>query len=420
MYEFDKRLCALAGCPVIKDVSGAMAFNPNPVITAENDPILAHEICHVLAGREDFEIFVTALEVRDDDELFRYVLNLLYDWYHESLYSQYSGLLYSKLSELHGTLKYEPIGVKILDSLQAGYLSRQHIVEVLDKWDLIMKDAIDLVVIADLVIGILLPDQMKKLGLDRSDILRMLGLSEHADKAGKNGKSRMGSPKSDIDRLPKRSNYYISAVSRHFHIIKELVNLWKKNKYDWVNNYYGEIDWKDLPGMLLGEKLSLPVWKLFQKIAVSRKIYLVIDRSGSTRGICDVIMDTAIIISESLRMIGVPISILDVGVTDTVINDINDPLDLPWFTPMSSGGTPLGEVCSLITKADHDSYLLIVTDGAPDSWETLSSALNAFPGKNLTFVIGNSYGRYVEKIKNAVHVEPHTIIREMLHESTLT
>jgi hypothetical protein len=28
MYEFDKRLCALAGCPVIRDKSGAMAFNP--------------------------------------------------------------------------------------------------------------------------------------------------------------------------------------------------------------------------------------------------------------------------------------------------------------------------------------------------------------------------------------------------------
>ena len=131
-------------------------------------------------------------------------------------------------------------------------------------------------------------------------------------------------------------------------------------------------------------------------------------------------MDTAVIISESLRMLGVPISVLDVGVTNTVINDIDSPLDLPWFTPMSSGGTPLGEVCSLITKADHESYLLIVTDGRPDSWKTLVSSLSAFPGKHLTFVIGDSYGDYVEKVSNAIHVEPHTIIREMLHESTLT
>lgn len=407
MYEFDKRLCALAGCPIIRDKSGAMAFNPNPVITAENDPILAHEICHVLAGREDFEIFVTALRVRDDDEIFRHVLNLLYDWYHESLYGKYSGLLYSKLTELHEAVKYQPIGVKALDDLEAGYLSRGPIT--------IAKDAIDLIVIADNIIEELFPDQVRLFGFSRADIMRLLGIQPN----GK-GKSKMGSPRSDIDRLPERSSYYVSAVSRHFHIIKELVNLWKKNKYDWVNNYYGEIDWKDLPGMFLGEKLSLPVWKLFQKIAVSRKIYLVIDRSGSTFGINDVIMDTAVIISESLRMLDVPISILDVGVTNTVINNIDSPLDLPWFTPMSHGGTPLGEVCSLITRADHESYLLVVTDGEPDSWETLSSALNAFPGKNLTFVIGDSYGQYAEKIKNAVHVEPHTIIREMLHESTLT
>ena len=413
MYEFDKRLCALAGCPVIRDESGAMAFNPNPVITAENDPILAHEICHVLAGRKDFEIFVTALQARNDDELFRHVLNLLYDWYHESLYGQYSGLLYSKLTELHETVSYQPIGIKPLDKLEAGYLSRNNVTKVLG-----IKDAIDLIVIADLIIEKVLPDPLSGridlFQLSRADILGRLGLTPD----GK-GKSRMGSPKSDIDRLPERSSYYVSAVSRHFHIIKELVTLWKKNKYDWINNYYGEIDWKDLPGMFLGEKLSLPVWKLFQKISVSRKIYLVIDRSGSTRGIHDIIMDTAIIVAESLRMVGVPISILDVGVTNTVINDIDDPLDLPWFTPMYGGGTPLGEVCSLITKADHESYLLTVTDGRPDSWETLISAFSAFPGKNLTFVIGDSYGRYVEKIKNAIHVEPHTIIREMLHESTL-
>lgn len=410
MYEFDKRLCALAGCPIIGDKSGAMAFNPNPVITAENDPILAHEICHVLAGREDFEIFVTALRARDDDEVFRHVLNLLYDWYHESLYGKYSGLLYGKLTELHKTMKYQPIGVKALDDLEAGYLSRDHITKVLG-----IKDSVDLIVTADIIIEKLFPDQVKLFSLSRADVMDLLGL----DPNGK-GKSKIGSPKSDIDRLPERSSYYVSAVSRHFHIIKELMTLWKKNKYNWVNNYYGEIDWKDLPGMFLGEKLSLPVWKLFQKIAVSRKIYLVIDRSGSTYSIKDVIMDTAVIIAESLRMLGVPISILDVGITNTVINDIDSPLDMPWFTPMSNGGTPLGEVCSLITKADHESYLLIVTDGEPDSWETLVSALNAFPGENLTFVIGDSYGQYAEKIKNAIHVEPHTIIREMLHESTLT
>lgn len=423
MYEFDKRLCALAGCPIIGAESGAMAFNPNPVITAENDSILAHEICHVLAGREDFEIFVTALQARDDDEIFRHVLNLLYDWYHESSYGQYSGLLYGKLTELHSAVSYRPIGIKPLDDLEAGYLSREHITKVLGEQGIIAKDAVDLIVIADTIIEELFPDQIDFINPSRADIMGLLGLQPRGKGKSKTpgkGKSRMGSPKSDIDRLPERSSYYVSAVSRHFHIIKELVTLWKKNKYNWINNYYGEIDWKDLPGMFLGEKLSLPVWKLFQKISVSRKIYLVIDRSGSTGGIKEIIMDTAIIIAESLRMVGVPISILDVGVTDSVVNDIDSPLDLPWFTPMAEGGTPLGEVCSLITKADHESYLLIVTDGQPDSWETLSSALHAFPGKDLTFVIGDSYKYYVEEVGNAIHVEPHTIIREMLHESTLT
>ena len=49
----------------------------------------------------------------------------------------------------------------------------------------------------------------------------------------------------------------------------------------------------------------------------------------------------------------------------------------------------------------------------------LLSALNAFPGTDLTFVIGDSYGEYAKRVKNAVHVEPHTIIREMLHDATL-
>ena len=74
---------------------------------------------------------------------------------------------------------------------------------------------------------------------------------------------------------------------------------------------------------------------------------------------------------------------------------------------MAEGGTPLGEVCSLITNADIDSYLLIITDGEPDDWNTLKSALSAFPGCYLTFVIGDSYGEYLEEVGNTVHVEPN-------------
>ena len=396
-----------------------MTVNPNPVITAENDPILSHEICHILAGREDFEIFITALRARDDSEVFRHVLNILYDWYHESLYGKYSGVLYNGLNELHKMLSHKPTGIKILDDLSMGYLRRYHIINDLDKHGVIMKDAVDLIVIADLIVEEILPQQAKLLGLTMLDVMGLLGIDADGGYKGKN-QSKLGGPRTDIDRLPERSNYYISAVSRHSHIINELTTLWKKNKYGWVNNYYGEVNFKNLQGMFLGEKLNLPVWKLFQKIAISREVYLVIDRSGSTFGIKEIIMDTAVIIAESLRSLNIPISVLDVGVTDNIVNKIKDPLDLPWFTPMSEGGTPLGEVCSLIPNSDINSYLLIITDGEPDSWESLTSAINAFSGKNLTFVIGDSYGQYAEQIKNTIHVEPHTIIREMLNESTLT
>ena len=203
MYEFDKRLCALAGCPVIRDISGAMAFNPNPVVTAENDPVLAHEICHVLAGREDFEIFVTALQARDDDEIFRHVLNLLYDWYHESLYGRYSGLLYSKLTELHSAVSHQPTGVKALDDLEVGYLSRDHITKVLGEQGVAAEDAVDLIVIADVIIEKLLPNQVDFLDPTRADIMRLFGSRPY----GK-GRSNMGSPKSDIDRLEEVRQMY--------------------------------------------------------------------------------------------------------------------------------------------------------------------------------------------------------------------
>lgn len=416
MYEFDKRLRALAGCPVVADKCGAMVFAPNPVIVAENNEILSHEICHVLAGRSDYEIFATATEIRKDD-IFKHILNMLYDWYHEYLYGKYSGFLWGQLSKLHETVEHVDTGLKDIDEIDKMYCERDVSPESVN-----VRDVIDLVVWADRTYENTLV-QAGILGLGPGDLAELLCAKGEVQNGTLPG-GKLGSPKSDIG-IPKKSNYYVTAVSKYFHIINELVTLWKKNKYDWINNYYGEINWKDLPGMFQGEKLSLPVWRLFQKISVSRQIYLVIDRSGSTGegyGGADItrpIMDTAVIITESLRMIGVPISILDVGVTFDMVNDIDEPLDLDWFTPMAGGGTPLGKVCSKITKADHNSYLLIITDGEPDSWKSLLSALHAFPGTNLTFIIGDSYGSYAQKVKNAIHVEPHTIIREMLHDSTL-
>lgn len=426
MYNFDKRLLALAGCAVVEDEGGAMVFNPNPVIVAENDSILAHEICHVLAGRKDYEIFASAIAIRQGNDVFKHVLNMLYDWYHEYLYGKYSGFLWSTLNKLHDI--YNDVGltgIQSLDEIYNMYANRDVSPESVS-----IRDVIDLVAWADRL-SEMITEEALAVDINLGDLIRLLESKEiilvriEDDHYEPYGKAILGGPKSDIGMIPKKSNYYITAVSRYSHFIDELTKLWKRNKYNWTNNYYGEINWKNLQGMFQGEMMSLPVWRLFQKIGISRKIYLAIDRSGSTGGfgpnsdITRPIMDTAIIIAESLRMLDIPISILDIGVTDSVVNDIDSPLDISWFTPMCGGGTPMGEVCSMIKKADHNSYLLIVTDGVPDNWNTLLSALNAFPGSNLTFVIGDSYGGYARYVKNTIHVEPHTIIREMLHDSTL-
>jgi len=393
--EFDKKLAALAGCPIIREKdAGSMIFNPHPIICASDDLVLAHEICHILGGKDDYDVFATAIEARKDRQnipikLFKHVLNMLYDWYHEYKYGKYSGLLWNKLTELHES--HASSKDLLGDFVAPFYYARDISPESRQ-----VKDVIDLVVLADKITAEIISKH-----IDVSMAIEIL--------------SDIGAG-SDIGNIPKRSNYYLKAVAKYWHVIEELTLMWKRNKYDWLNYYYGEINWKNLCGLFLGEKLQLPVFKLFLKIAMSRSIYLVIDRSGSTSDIRDIIMDTAVIIAESLRILNIPISILDVGVTNNIVNKITEDLDLGWFTPISDGGTPLGKVCSMISGADLNSYLLIITDGCPDEWKSLISALHSFPGNNLTFVIGDSYGTYNEKIRNAIHVEPHTIIREMLHD----
>lgn len=420
METFDKRLCALADCPVINGEGGGMVFNPHPVISAENDPILAHEICHVLAGRRDYEIFATALEAREgpdyDVDIYKHILNMMYDWYHEYLYGRTSGFLWGMLSRLHETVKYSPTGIDVLDAFQEIYLNRHISPRLLKKKGIIIRDTIDLVVLADASYKKVMSEAELK-GISIGALKKLLGAREAIKIGGK--KSQLGGPKSDIGVAPKRSNYYIRTVGRYSKIIDELSKLWKRNKYGWVDSYFGEINWRNLTRMFVGTQIGQAVWRLFMKIVLSRKIFLVIDRSGSTNGIQEVIMDTAIIITESLRSLGIPISILDVGVTDDMVNDIDKPIDLEWFTPMADGGTPLGEVISTIKKADMDSYLLVITDGCPDSWDTLLSSLGHFPGTDLTLVIGEAYGQYLQRVKNTIHVEPHTIIRELVYDSTL-
>jgi hypothetical protein len=231
-----------------------------------------------------------------------------------------------------------------------------------------------------------------------------------------------GAGSATYGQVPLKSNFYMTTVSKYKSIIETLSEMWTRNKYDWVRKHFGEIDWKNLINMYIGEKLQLPVFLILSKIVLAKNVHLCIDRSGSTSwdfrgkypdGIKYPIMETAIIITESLRMNNVPISILDVGVTDSVINKIDQPIDISWFTPMAEGGTPLGEVCSGIKEKSPDSILIIITDGGPANFDTLLSAIHKFPGENITFVIGDSYRSYRSVIQNAVPVEPHTMLKEL-------
>lgn len=397
--DFDKRLLALCNCPVFPhnpadpEASGGTMFNPYPVITATNNNVLAHELCHLLGGKREYDIFVTAVIARDNDQLFKCTLNLLYDWYHERKYEILSGFMAKQIDTLHEyPLKLS--GHSTVDTLIDTYNRRISITEGEQIFKRKIKGVLDLVVLADKI-------NKKIPSVKRKKVLKILinGLCEGAG--------------NDIGKLPERYNYYINAVTRYYPLICSLSDMWIRNKYAWINNYYGEIDWKNLPRLMLGNEMVLPIFRILSKIMVSRSIYLVIDRSGSTHEIKDMIMDTAVIITESLRQVNTPISILDVGVTDSIVNKITEDIDLLWFTPMSGGGTPLGEVCSQIRDADFDSYLLIITDGLPNCWNTLLSALHSFPGESLTFVIGPDYNTYMSKIKNAVSVQPNTIVQEV-------
>ena len=414
--EFDRRLVALCDCPVMRhnkekspEALGGIIFNPNPVITAVDDEVLAHELCHRLGGKNDYDIFTTAIIARESSELFHLILNLLLDCYHERKHELLSGFVGSTVAKSHKKhiLDSQPIKKAHKLNRLVEFFNGMAPIEIVSKeFEVEIRDVIDLVVIADQVF-----EQAKK-KLPGSKIKAMVDIFKLYGQKAAGGY--------DIGYTPKSSNYYVNAVSRYDEIIGYLCDMWKRNKYSWVPNYYGEINWKDLPGMLLGTKLSLPVFRIFSKIVLSRQIYLVIDRSSSTCEIKETVMDTAVIIAESLRRLNTPISILDVGPQNKIINKINEDIDLGWFTPTSRNGTPLGKVCMSIDDADAESYLIIVTDGIPDNMGTLLSALHKFPGGNLTFVIGPSYAKYASHIENVLSVEPHTIIKEMIrHEDML-
>jgi hypothetical protein len=412
MVEFDRRLLALADCPVLLHDSedpralGGILFNPHPVITAIDDGVLSHEICHKLSGKDAYDIYLTAILARDKNELFRTLLNLLFDCYDERKNEEFSGFTKSKVRDLHEAHPLKPpkdLKVKDVLALIEFYNNQAPISEISKHYGREIRDHIDLVVIADHII---------KKCKDQLSVKLIEALVLEFDKNGAG---------SDIGNTMKRSDYYLKAIARYGDVIRELSDLWKRNKYGWLHHYFGEINWKNLPGMVLGQEMSLPVFLIFSKIVMAREVYLVVDRSGSTEDIKETIMDTTIIIAESLRRLKTPISVLDVGVTNSTVNKIGEELDLEWFTPVANGGTPIGRVCEEIKDASPDSYLLIITDGMPDCFDRLQSVLYRFPGHYMTFVIGPSFAHYAGRIRNVVSVEPHTIIKEMIrHEDLLS
>jgi hypothetical protein len=417
MGLLDSRLIALADCAVIpippenadnEKSSGGIKFDPHPVIVASSDIVLGHEICHRLAGKRDYAIFNTAC-IAKQCALFDYTLNLLYDWYHECKYENYSPFLHSQIAELHEKVKKMHIPPVVLEIPELNYLIDLYTSRRETPEEAGIDNCHTLVYLADKI-----STRIKKRLSDSAIQILQAGLAKFTYRLAKN---RLAGAGGSNYVLPKWSNYYAQTTAKYWSTIQYLRDLWIKNKYDWSHKHYGEIDWKRLVKVFVGEKLQWPVFRVLEKLVLFKHIYLVIDRSGSTYFIRDEIMDIAIIIAESLRQCDTPLSILDVGVEDRMINNIDQNIDTNWFTPMSDGGTPMGEVCSSIDEKSPDSLLLIVTDGIPDSFKHLKSALYNFPGAHVTFVIGDPADSlmYNAQIGDSLYVEPHTLLDDLQH-----
>jgi hypothetical protein len=419
MHDLDKRLRALADCAVIpmvltkeeikknKGLVGGITFGPYPTIVASNDVVLSHEICHRLAGKRDYDIFNTAVWAKDCP-VFKFVLNILYDWYHEWKYEAYSPFLKFKIEELHEIAATIEISKGMREVKELMYLFDLYDNRTETPDEVGIKDCHTLVYLAEKIAT----DIRKKLPPKKYKAL-IAGLTGYQQKLGGKGITGAGGHSYS---LPLWSNYYSKAVSKYSNTINILKDMWTRNKYAWQNKHYGEIDWKNLVKVYAGEKIKLPVFLVLAKILLLKNIHLVVDRSGSTQKIKGDLMDTAIIIAESLRQCGTPISIIDVGVENKIVNGINSPIKPTWFTPMAKGGTPTGEVCMNIKENNFDSLLIMITDGWPDSFPALKTAIHKFPGTHLTFIIGQQYYQsYATEIGNSLCVEPHTIIKELMY-----
>jgi hypothetical protein len=419
---FDSRLLALAECSVIplhpsegKDApehSGGIIFDPYPSIVASNDLVLSHELCHLLAGKRDYDIFLTAVTAKNSP-LFSYILNLLYDWYHEMVHEDYSPFLAAKVAELHEETKKIEIPAKILEVEELSFLIHLYMTRSESPKEAGINSCHDLVFLASK----LYTSIIKRLTVVQIRLL-IEGLEDLQIKIA--SRELTGAGSSTYGSVPQRSNFYARTVSKYGATINLLKSMWTRNKYDWVKKHHGEIDWKNLTRVFMGEKLTWPVFLILSKIILKKRIYLCIDRSSSTNSdykntgirLKVLIMELSVIIAESLRLCNTPVTVLEVGVQNKIINPTGE-LDTSWYTPMAENDTPLGRVCSTIREKDVNSMLIIITDGAPDSFEQLAAAIHRFPGENVNFVIGESYSSYASQIKNSVLAEPHTILRDL-------
>jgi hypothetical protein len=459
----DDRLIALAGCPVLETNGnkreGWIIFNPYPIIRASDDNVLSHEICHRISGKQNYDLFNTAGLVRGS--LFSLLLNLLMDWKDEKENGDTYPVIRTRLNNLHNSVKTQNIQsqlqpfvdlykgvIKTLPNLPNNpsamdlicYIDNLLEIKIneLDDNQIEAKgEGIDFVEVGTTIV-LDNEEEIKVIGKEKKDKDTLLLIiktktkgkedifpssgyiidSKETSQQIQNFLSELGGPHGWGDLL--RSNYYEKQVSKYQHMISELSKIWTRNKYQWVSAYEGEINRKDLVGLYKGSELELPVFQQLRKNIIDRSCFFVIDTSGSTANIKTEIMDSAIIVVESLRQCGVSVSVLDVGTVDKTINGINEPIKENYFTPQSHGGTPLGDVIGQIKEANSDSYLIIVTDGCPDSWETLQSSLKQFPGEHLTLVIGPSFTEYYSKVNGqAISVKPHTIIQEIVNANAL-
>lgn len=146
---FDKELLKIANCKVIKiekGSKGSLLIDSEPIIKADTNGTLAHEICHLLAGEKDYNLYNDAIWEKEYDKVFTYVLNTLFDWYHEYVYGRANSVVWKYLTEMHDNKETDKhfVNINVIDSITSMYLKRN-----IDPEYVGITEAADLVEYAD-------------------------------------------------------------------------------------------------------------------------------------------------------------------------------------------------------------------------------------------------------------------------------